>query len=478
MNLTYGEYRDYWINLMKEAVQHAHQCIRSLKGIITAFNTNIDAVKTLREGDIERLAAKNAISLGDDIEIEVEEISEVKHLLKGLLKAIKTGNGFEQSISKPEVSTWISTNIKVDEVRMGGQAGISANVLATLGIENVYVHAASIPRVQAELFKEHGILIPCKKDDVVFAAPPLEAYNNQHEPMIHWVFEFHEGYTVRLNGFYVRAPKSDRFIASYDPLNSSLHIDPIFREFMRDKAVGVDKALISGFQLLKPRYPDGSTFKDKILRAREVVEEWKSTNQNMWIHLEQAYMTNAEILRFVVKELTKTIDSYGLNEVELNILVKAMDLIDEAKEVSLMDKLILIAKTLKLRCLVLHTRDFAVALTKGDVDLECTKKALWFGSMLAAARTLTGCEMTISEMMKVLKEHPLPVSLESYKHHMQLSNALSIEALKALREGFEHQGYNIVLVPALSNPKPVRSVGLGDTFTSGFLVCTPLANSR
>ncbi|MHC1601219.1 MAG: ADP-dependent glucokinase/phosphofructokinase [Candidatus Nezhaarchaeales archaeon] len=478
MNLTYGEYRDYWINLMKEAVQHAHQCIRNIKGIVTAFNTNIDAVKTLREGDIERLAAKIAISLGDDIEIEIEEISEVKHLLKGLLKAIRTGNGFELSISKPEVSTWISTNIKADEVRMGGQAGISANVLAALGVENVYVHVASIPRVQAELFKDHGVLIPCRRNDAIFAAPPLTAYNDQHEPMIHWVFEFHEGYTIKLNGFYARAPKSDRFIASYDPLNSSLHIDPIFEEFMRSKAVDVDKALISGFQLLKPRYPDGSTFKDKVLKAKNIIEEWKSINQNMWIHLEQAYMTNAEILRFVVEELTKKVDSYGLNEVELDILVKTMDLIDEAGEVSLMDKLILIAKTLKLKCLVLHTRDFAVALTKGNVDLEGVKKALWFGSMLAAARTLTGCEMAISEMMKVLREHPLPVSLESYKYHMQLSNALNIKALKTLREGFEYQGYNIVLAPALSNTRPVRSVGLGDTFTSGFLVCTPLASPR
>jgi len=476
VDLTYAEYKSYWINSMKDAIQHANQCIKSLKGVVTAFNTNIDAVKNLREGDVERLLAKLGISL--EGETEVEEISEVEHLLRGLLKAIRTGNGFELSISKPEISTWILTNIRADEVRIGGQAGISANVLATLGVERVYVHVASIPRIQAELFKDQGIFIPCKKNDAVLAVPPLEAYNDQHEPMIHWVFEFHEGYTVKLNGSYIQAPKSDRFIASYDPLNSSLYIDPIFREFMRDKAINIDKALISGFQLLKPRYPDGSTFKDKVLRTRRVVEEWKSINPSMWIHLEQAYMTNTEILRFAVEELSKTIDSYGLNEVELDVLVKAMKLTGEVEEVNLIDKLILVSRTLKLKCLVLHTRDFAIALTKGDVDLKCTRRALWFGSMLAATRTLTGCETTMSEVVEMLRERTLPVSLESYKYHMQLSNVLNVDARRALREGFEHQGYNIVLVPALSNPKPVRSVGLGDTFTSGFLVCTPLASPR
>jgi len=67
----------------------------------------------------------------------------------------------------------------------------------------------------------------------------------------------------------------------------------------------------------------------------------------------------------------------------------------------------------------------------------------------------------------------LPISMAGYEAHMMLARSLGLSPERALKESFEVEDYQLVLVPSMSNPRPIRSVGLGDTFTSGFLVCTP-----
>ncbi|RLF12880.1 MAG: hypothetical protein DRJ62_01495 [Thermoprotei archaeon] len=468
--MSYELYKDFWVKLRAEAVKQAEHAIGSTRGFVAAFNVNVDAVKLLREGDFNRLASKANVRAEELKAAEPPpEASEPRHVVLALAKALIEGSGFEIPIASSRVADWLSETLRADEYRMGGQAGISSNVLSVLGVKRVYVHVASMPLLQAKLFRGDGVLVPRVKGGVLKALHPLEAYSELDEPMIHWVFEFQEGYRDEVNGFEVKAPRSDRFIASYDPLNSSLHVDSAFEKFMRREVANVDKALISGFQLVRPLYPDGSTFKDKISRFKGVIEEWRELNPDLWIHVEQAFMSNMELLRHSVLELTRCASSYGLNEVELELLASSLSVKSTRKgPLHVLEELKSMINTLGVELLVLHTRDYSLALAKQSG--ENVARSLWFGCMLAAARTTTGFEVGLRDVLRVLDRARLPMSFEAFKFHSELAESLGVRlGERDLLEGLEYGGYVVVVVPSLVNPKPVRSVGLGDTFTAGFL---------
>ncbi|MEM2025996.1 MAG: ADP-dependent glucokinase/phosphofructokinase, partial [Desulfurococcaceae archaeon] len=397
----------------------------------------------------------------------LNEVSSSGELVEALLEAIEQGRGFEVSIGRPEVSAWLSSSIEADELKVGGQAGVSAEALAALGVGKVYLHSASMTEALAKLIRGRGILIPRRVDGALKGLPPLEACRKGQETMVHWVFEFHEGYTVNWRGRRIEAPRGDRFIASYDPLNSSLHVDPDYADFMEEAAAHVDKALISGFHLLKPRYPDGSTFKERIAKAEGLLKRWRSLNQDMWLHMEQAYTANRDLLLFAVERLSRLIDSYGLNEVELDLMLEALG---SGPAGNILEAALKVVEAFRLRCLVLHAEAFSIAIAEGGVDSGWLTKALWFGAMLAAAKTVTGRDVSIDE---VLGLPGLNVSFKGYELYAQLTDALGLNPLEALRRGVEYKGYDVAFAPALSNPKPRIKVGLGDSFASGFLACTP-----
>ncbi|MEM2025997.1 MAG: hypothetical protein QXW94_06880, partial [Desulfurococcaceae archaeon] len=58
MKLDYSSFRDYWLGLAADAARRAMRCAGNIRAAAAAFNTNVDAVKILKPGDFEALAAR------------------------------------------------------------------------------------------------------------------------------------------------------------------------------------------------------------------------------------------------------------------------------------------------------------------------------------------------------------------------------------------------------------------------------------
>ncbi len=131
------------------------------------------------------------------------------------------------------------------QFRLGGNAGIMANVLATLGAKPILNAPALGPRLAGMLHPEVGI----PKSGIL--KEPLEAAGEPEidKEAMHFVFQFKKGDEVSTSAGKIIAASDNRFIATYDPVNTSLKTNPDFDAYCLANAGNVDGALLSGFHL-------------------------------------------------------------------------------------------------------------------------------------------------------------------------------------------------------------------------------------
>ena len=100
---------------------------------------------------------------------------------------------------------------------MGGQGGIVANAMAVCGVQNVYVHCASAPKEQSQLFLDLPNLLTTDENGELQQASIVD--RQAENALIHWIIEFDKGDALTIGNETYTCPKANRFIATYDPLN-------------------------------------------------------------------------------------------------------------------------------------------------------------------------------------------------------------------------------------------------------------------
>ena len=202
--------------------------------IICAYTVNLDAVYNVNGLELAKLS-------GDLKPENQEKITRLEDLLSALLFCMKEGSGDELPIEREEVAGIIEGSFRW-EYRLGGNAGIMAGVLATLGAEPV-LNASAIGRRMAGMLHP-GIRIPFSGS----LKEPLQAVGDKE--MIHFVFQFTEGQTVMTSGGPIVSSKANRLIATFDPLNSRLFSSPDFDAYCQENIKDFDGAIVSGFHLV------------------------------------------------------------------------------------------------------------------------------------------------------------------------------------------------------------------------------------
>ena len=124
-------------------------------GIVSAWNANIDAVVKLSGKRIENLLENHNQIYNSSINM----VCTPEDLLRGLIKCFKDGIAEEWIVENEEIFLWMKNNIGYDKLQMGGQGGIIANTAAICGVNPVFVHCASLPKMQADLFLELDNLV-------------------------------------------------------------------------------------------------------------------------------------------------------------------------------------------------------------------------------------------------------------------------------------------------------------------------------
>jgi len=476
-----------WNRKYAEAINHVKLIIRNIQGIITAFNVNIDALHFVKSEEIEKKLSvpevlKETLQNLKSLPFKIESPSE---FLAGLIFTMKTGRGCEWVIHKRDVFDWIRTNFSIDELRMGGQAGIVTNVLANLGVPNIYPHVSQLPEMQAKLFVDkENIKIPFIEGGVVTFRSPSMAVRPLDEPLIHWIFEFSKGIKVKVGNKTIETPATNRFIATWDEYNARLELDPAFEEGSLRMIKKVDKAMISGFHLLRKKYPDGSTFNECVEKTVKLLSRWRGANPHLRMHFEQAFLSDLEIIKATCNKVFPRVNALGLNEDEVALILDAYGWNELAEEIRarcsasiLYEGAEEILRMFKLNRIIVHTRDFVLSLLKPKYGItpETEQYALLFGAAVAATRATTGRFGSLDDVQETLANPALHLSQTGLTQHLDLAKKLEqigvTTSERFLKTGIaKSDEYSIIYIPTKATDHPVSTVGLGDCITAGILV--------
>ena len=421
--------------------------------IICAYTVNVDAVYNVHGEEISALISSSPAS---NMKIKLKEsISSREDLLSCLLFCMQQGSGAEILIESQATAMQIEESFSW-QFRLGGNAGIMANVLAALGARPVL----NAPALGAKLagMLHAGVYVPVfgpTEPGQEIGKPEADKVRDQDAKteMVHFVFQFKKGDEVACEQSRIIAPSDNRFIATYDPVNtrllSSQHFDFYCLENIRD----FDGALLSGFHLA-PFNEYQKIFPQKIAQ----IKSWKDKNPHIFIHAEMGSFQSPQIMQSLLLLLPKIpVDSLGLNEDELAAAEGlSPGSLPPARWQETMQVAERLRENLGLFRVAVHTRDYLLSvMLKGKITAVEELSALQSGADAAAALAATGF------VTGQPPEEVNPVGLEAREEFC------SKGATASGRGAFLHSGEAIIsLMPSLLAKNPKITVGLGDTATS------------
>lgn len=179
--------------------------------MFTAYNTNVDAIVYLNGETVQRLIDEfGAEAVKRRMEEYPREINEPPlDFVARLVHALKTGKPMAvPPLVNEELQAWFDSHFKYDVERMGGQAGIIANLLANLDFREVLVYTPPhLAKRQAEMFvKKPNLFYPVVEGGKLVLKHPWEAYRENDPVKVNRIFEFRAGTTFRLGNETITVP--------------------------------------------------------------------------------------------------------------------------------------------------------------------------------------------------------------------------------------------------------------------------------
>ncbi len=378
-----------------------------------------------------------------------QSIKTTEDFYKGLIFSFARGKALQIMIDSKEVYEWIMERFGSGKMRLGGTSANMAKTLSEFPFRKILVYAYPMSKELASLFPKSDNLF-IVHDDALRHPKDIKCENGVKA--IHWIFEFSEGEKIKIGNKTYTCPRSNRFIASWNPVNSRLEVREPFRTYVLEHAGEISHFLISGFHIMKESYPNGESVEDRMRELKKFVELVKKNNPTIRFHLEFASIRRDRVRKAVERILFPVFDSLGANEVELTWIAKDLGLdatgIENGDVEKISDVLLTLVKR-GIKRVHFHTLGFyLLAFEEGTYDIEEQKRALAFAALAAAQRAKDGYTDTskIPEMLKI------PLSNMKYSE-------------------WEENGVKFVLFPTKVVKNQKVSVGLGDTISSlGFVL--------
>ena len=474
-----------WEKRYTDAYFNIAGSLKDIRGVFVAYNSNIDAIKRLNDGEMRKLIGMlgcNAIQ--EKVVQYPREIRDPVDLMARLVISMRDGKAAEVPTYTTDIHEWLQNNLGFDRARMGGQAGIMSNLLANLGIQNVITYVPWLSKEQAEYFVDSpNLRHPAVENGELVLRHPREIYDHEIKPKVNWILEYSKGTNVCCAGECFTVPRDNRLIISSRP--DWLHIDMSSELYDRLPQIRqkIDGALLAGYQMIKEEYEDGTTYHDYVEKAVNVISRLKECNPGMQIHVEFTSIQNRVIRKAILTEIVKKhVTSLGLDTVEvanaLNVLgyeelAFAVMSRDEKSVIALYEGAVRLLNDLQLQVVHIHSLGHYISLVSKDhpVDVEGHRDALLFGSVLAATQASLGYIGSIDDTLEGLK---VPVYEKGHKDLGSLAEYLVRKGVCSMNE-FESGcinalGHSLVIVPTKIVEKPVGTVGIGDAISAGAFV--------
>ncbi|WP_372754122.1 ADP-dependent glucokinase/phosphofructokinase [Labilibaculum sp.] len=474
--MSFTKLKAQWLEHYKTAPDQLNK-MGEINGLISAFNANVDAVIKVNGKGIEKIIADNSLNTKLILGEGENSITSNEDAIRGFLNCFKNGIAEEWLIEDVDVFEWLNKNVGYDKMQMGGQGGIVANVMAVCGVNSVFVHCASAPKDQAKLFLDLPNLLTTDQNGDIKQASKVDRSSDL--ALIHWIIEFDKGDSIQLNGETFVCPKANRFIATYDPLNFKLHIDKNFANRMAQNDVNPEYIILSGYQMLHEKLQDGSKGADRIDESKKIIEKWRESCPNSFLHLEVASTQDKLIRKHLMDSLVEKVDSLGFNEREL---IDILEVIGEEKlaikceentnSSNLFEGMLKIYEYTKCSRMQLHM--FGLYLTLQTKNCKVSpiqnRNGMQLAATVAAAKAGTG-SLDQKEVLLWAKDHQVSeVGLQELSD-LQKTATTYFGENQLLETGLcSNDQFDLIAVPTILIEKPVTLVGMGDTISSVSLV--------
>jgi len=474
--MTLLEQKLLWFEHYKSGAQQLKKAA-NIKGLVSAFNANIDAVVKLSGAEIKKLIQ----TLGaDEAELMLEKHNSINHpedALRGLIKCFGNGIAEEWIIENEQTFLTLLELLGTEKLQMGGQGGIVANVAAVCGVNPVYVHAASLPKEQAGLFLDLPNLKSFTDDGKAMPVAHMERQNDI--PLIHYIIEFDKDDRITVNGKKVTCPKANRFIATYDPLNLKLEIDPAFDRAMASGKHEYDYLILSGYQLLQEKLPNGKSGTERIDESLEKIKVWRKNAKEHILHFEVASTQDKVIRKKLVDVFGNYADSIGVNERELIDIMEVIgknDLADSCNihthAVNLFSALVEAFSYMNVQRIQLHMFGLYITIQRKGFKLTPlqNRNGMQTAALVAAAKASTGALNSADVLLAAQDKKVSDIGLNELNDLAGYIDAAY--GRNELRETgiFYHKDFDVIAVPTIIIEKPITLVGMGDTISSVSLI--------
>ncbi len=465
-----------WLENYKTAPKQLEK-MSKVNGLISAFNANIDAVIKVSGKKMEELITKFDFNQKLLASEEARNINKIEDVFRGFLVCFKGGIAEEWLIHDVETFNWLNKHLGYDKMQMGGQGGIVANVMGVCKVNPVYVHGASIPKEQASLFLDLPNLQSVGDDGTLKKANGIS--REKDIPLIHWIIEFDKGDQITINGETFVCPKSNRFIATYDPLNFQLHIDDVFANTMSNPQIKNEYIILSGYQMLTEKFADGGLGIDRIDASMALIKKWKDNNPKAILHFEIASTQDKVIRKYLLDNLAPISESIGFNERELIDLLEVMGEKElaqacekETNSTNLFKGMMKVFKHSGCPRLQLHMFGLYITLQKSGYQItpEQNRNGMQLAAVIAAGKAGTGAINTHEVLLWAKDKEVSDIGLDElnklseYISHTFGQNDLMQTGI------FKTDEMAIIAVPTIIIDKPITLVGMGDTISSISLV--------
>lgn len=467
---------------------------------VLGFHTTIDGLKRIVPEEVERVLEADP-AMAEDVRSRVargavpEEIWTPADLLVGMLVSLAKGKALQRVIRARDVHEWTMDTLPYDRLRAGGTCGNMTSMLAPLGFPRILLYVNPLTREQAELLPQHdNVKVVVRQEGEsegggaggsgagFVLRKPIDAWREEGVKAVHWIFEYPEGMRIRVPsaGIDITAPRANRYIASYNPINNQLRINPDFKAGLLSLIESGERFthfIIAGFHILSEKYPDGSGCADCLRPMAEFISQVKQAAPGIKIHFELASI-GSQVVRRCVMGLTVPLGhSLGLNEVELATLLGDLGETELAADIETTESPAAVfrgvaeaGKRLGLARIHLHNLGYYLCLSRPDfVSAERTRDGLVFAACAAAARTATASLISLEDVERGLAVGISAAGLEASR---QLAEYLGRPELA--EEGIAHvDGWDVCFVPTKVVGRPALTVGLGDLISSSsFLLGT------
>ncbi|EEB74361.1 ADP-specific phosphofructokinase [Thermococcus sp. AM4] len=433
--------------------------------IFTAYNANVDAIVYLKGETVQRLIDEfGADAVRKRMEEFPRQIEEPIDFVARLVHALKTGKPMAVPLVNEELQGWFDSHFKYDVERIGGQAGIIANLLANLDFRKVIVYTPHLAKRQAEMFvNKPNLFYPVVENRKLVLKHPREAYRENDPVKVNRIFEFRAGTTFRLGDETITVPYSGRFIVSARFESIRIYTEEKLKPFLPEIGLQIDGAILSGYQGIRLRYSDGKDANYYLREAKKDILLLKR-EKDVKVHLEFASIQSRELRKKVIYNLFPLVDSVGMDESEIAYVLSALGyskLADRIFTYNRIEDTVLGGKILidemNLEVLQIHTIYYLMYITHADNPLseDELRRSLELATTLAAARASLG-DVRSPEDFKVGLSVPYNERGEYVKLRFE-------EAKRRLRT----REYKVVIIPTRLVKNPVSTVGLGDTISTG-----------